>query len=179
MASTNTARKRILFFALFAAVTAAVFAVDRAAKILAIANLRFGEAVVVLPGLLEWQLTRNTGMALGIFAGHPALISVLPVAVVGIGWLALRRYHVTQYMRICTALILGGFLGNLVDRIAMGFVLDMVYFPWMPWYVCNPADIAICFGVAMLAVSLLARPQDWVLKKEATANETNRPDGGA
>lgn len=178
MAPTHTARKQLLYFALFAALAAAVFAVDRAAKILAIANLNDGETVVVLPGLLEWRLARNTGMALGIFSGRQALISALPVAVVGAGWLVLRRYRMTQYMRICTALIIGGFLGNFVDRVSMGFVLDMIFFPWMPWYVCNPADIAICFGVAMLAVSLLARPKDWERKEEA-ADEENHPDGGA
>lgn len=177
MALIRTGRRNMLLFALFTSLAVAVFAVDRAAKILAIANLNFGETVVALPKLLEWRLTRNTGMALGIFAGHQALISALPVAVVGAGWLVLRRYRPTQYMGICTALIVSGFLGNFVDRVTMGFVLDMIFFPWMPWYVCNPADIAICFGVAMLAVSLLARPKDWKLKEEA-ANETDSSEGG-
>ena len=58
----------------------------------------------------------------------------------------------------------------------LGYVLDMVYFPWMPWYVCNVADIAICAGIAMLMFSLLFRPADWTLKTEGRAHGADRPD---
>lgn len=57
--------------------------------------------------------------------------------------------------------MLGGFLGNFLERLWHGWVLDMIYFPFLPWFVCNVADIAICAGVALLAGSLLFRPQDW------------------
>ena len=58
-------------------------------------------------------------------------------------------------------LILGGFLGNYLERLLQGYVVDMIYFPFMPWFVCNVADAAVCFGVALLMFSLLLRPQDW------------------
>lgn len=73
----------------------------------------------------------------------------------------MRHYRMTPFTRTACGLILGGFLGNFIQRLISGYVLDMIYFPWLPFFVCNVADICICFGVALLAFSLLLRPQDW------------------
>ena len=67
---------------------------------------------------------------------------------------------------LAAGLIVGGFLGNFGERLLFGSVVDMLYFPWLPWFICNGADIAICFGVAMLVISTLLRPQDWRERRE-------------
>ena len=103
-------------------------------------------------------------------------VLVLPFALVLLGWVIFRRFRTTAFTRFAMALAAGGFAGNLLDRILQGYVVDMIYFPWMPWYICNPADIAICLGVALLAVSLIWRPQDWMRKSEAKTRETDRTD---
>lgn len=154
----------------------AVFILDRAVKLVALANLALGERIVFLPGALEWRLTHNQGMALGLLSGYTFLNLVLPIAVVALGGFVLKRYRPTAFTRLSMAFIVGGFLGNLFDRLSMGFVVDMVYFPWMPWYICNLADIAISCGVALLAISLLFRPDDWHLKTEAKAHEPHHSD---
>lgn len=156
---------------------ALVFAADRAAKWLAQATLVSGGRVVALAGVLEWRLTYNRGMALGFLADQVLAGLLLPVLVVTLGALLLRRYQSTRYTRLAVALVIGGFLGNLADRLLIGYVVDMVFFPWMPWYVCNVADIAICAGIAMLMISLLFRPADWKLKTEGNGHEADRPDG--
>ncbi|MCE5343455.1 MAG: signal peptidase II [Eubacteriales bacterium] len=154
------------------------FVVDRVAKLLSLIYLSFGASVPVWAGVLELRLTRNTGMALGLLSGQTLIIIALPVLTVLGGWLVLRRYRGTRYTLLAMGLVVGGFLGNVLDRVILGFVLDMIYFPWMPWYVCNLADIAICVGVVMLAISLLWRPQDWQRKMEATTHEANGADRG-
>lgn len=147
--------------ALFWSLLAGVFALDRLSKVLAEALLKGNAAQIWLPHLLEVRYTENQGMALGILSGHAAAGLLLPLAAVG-GWvLVLRRYRGTGYTRVANALVLGGFLGNFTDRLLQGYVVDMLYFPFLPWFVCNLADIAICAGVGMLIVSLLIRPQDW------------------
>ncbi len=153
-----------------------VFALDRAAKLLAVAHLRLGSAVVAISGVLEWRLTHNTGMALGLLSQNRVLVIVLPVVLMLLGWITLRRFRLSSWMRVAAALVVGGFVGNLTDRVLHGYVVDMLYFPWMPWYICNPADIAICVGVALLVISLIWRPQDWVRKTEGKTRETHRPD---
>ena len=111
--------------------------------------------------LVEFCLTHNTGMAFGMLAGSKLANLLLPVTVILCGWLLMRRYRQTAFTRIAAGLVLGGFIGNFGERLLHGYVTDMLYFPWLPWFVCNIADICICFGVALLAFSLLMRPQDW------------------
>jgi len=158
-------------------IAAAVFILDRAVKLVALANLALGEQIVFFPGVLEWRLTHNQGMALGLLSGYPFLNLILPIAVVVLGIFVLKRYRLVTFSRVAMAFIAGGFLGNLFDRLSMGFVVDMVYFPWMPWYICNLADIAISCGVVLLAFSLLFRPGDWHLKTEEKAHELHHSDG--
>ncbi len=140
-------------------VLAATLALDAGSKWLA-ARLLEGRTAA-LWGLVELRLTHNDGMALGIFAGNRVLAMILPVAVIALGYLLMRRYRATPFTQVAYGLILGGFLGNFLERLWHGYVLDMLYFPFLPWFVCNVADVAISAGVALLIVSLLWRPQDW------------------
>lgn len=144
---------------LFWAVTAVVLALDAGSKLWAVQALV--QSTTVLPGVLELRLSRNNGMALGLFSGNLLANLLLPLAVIVAGWLLMRRYRPTAFTRVAAGLIVGGFLGNFGERLLFGSVVDMLYFPWLPWFICNGADIAICFGVAMLVVSTLFRPQDW------------------
>ena len=157
----------------FWATVVGTFAVDRLTKAVALSNLALGERVVVWSGVLEWRMTRNQGMALGFLAGKPVLIMILPMLTMLLGWLLIRRYRTTAFSRFALAMVVGGFLGNFVDRLTVGYVPDMVYFPWMPWYICNVADIAISIGVALLVISLLFRPNDWLLRQEGAHDESH------
>ncbi len=140
---------------------AAVTLTDALTKAAAANELAGAWRVVVLDHLLELRLTKNDGMALGILSGNEIAIIVLPVVVIVCGLLLMRKYRMTTFTRVAAGLVLGGFLGNFVERAAHGYVLDMIYFPFLPWFVCNLADIAICAGVVLLGVSLIFRPQDW------------------
>lgn len=149
---------------LFWAVTAAVLALDAGSKLWAVQSLV--QSAAVFPGVLELRLSRNNGMALGLLSGNWLANLLLPLAVIAAGWLLMRRYRPTAFTRAAAGLIVGGFLGNFGERLFFGSVVDMLYFPWLPWFICNVADIAICFGVAMLAASTLLRPQDWRERRE-------------
>lgn len=133
-----------------------------------------GEETVRLGWLVQFRLTHNTGMALGIFADNPLAGLVLPVAAILCGWLLMRRYRITRFTAAACGLVLGGFIGNFGERLLHGYVLDMIYFPWLPWFVCNMADICICFGVAGLAFSLLFRPQDWQENRHVPATHRSK-----
>lgn len=141
-------------------VAAAVLAVDLVSKYLA-SQLPMGVDMNVIPGLLTLRLTHNDGIALGMMSGNHIALLVLPVLIVLLGGFMLRKYQPNGYIRFCCGLILGGFLGNYAERLLNGYVVDMLYFPFLPWFVCNIADIAVCFGVGLLVFSLLFRPQDW------------------
>ncbi len=130
-----------------------------------------GDTAIRIGWVMELRCTYNTGMALGIFADHAAAGLLLPLAVVLCGGWLMRRYRPTRFTRIACGLVLGGFAGNYGERLLFHRVLDMIYFPFLPWFVCNIADICICVGVALLACSLLFRPQDWVEKNGEDAED--------
>lgn len=140
-------------------VAAATALTDLLCKLAALHFL--AEPVILIPHVLNLQLTHNTGMALGLLAGNRIAGVLLPVLVCVVTWLQLRQYEPTKYIRTAEGLILGGFFGNFVERILYGAVTDMLFFPFLPWFVCNVADVAICFGVALIIISLIFRPQDW------------------
>jgi len=156
----------------FWGITAAVLAIDRAAKLLAQKLMTLGEQISVIGGVLELRFTHNTGMALGFLSGYTIAGIILPLLAVAAGVLLLRRYSLSRFVLVAAGLIFGGFLANFLDRVFYGYVVDMVYFPWLPFFVCNMADIAITAGAVLIGVSLLFRPKDWQAKKtEGAANE--------
>ena len=135
--------------------------------------LHLGDSLVQLGSLLHLRQTHNTGMALGIFAGSEWAGLILPLTAVLGEWLLMRRYRTTPFTLLACGLVTGGFIGNYGQRLLQGYVLDMIFFPWMPWFVCNAADIFICGGVALLAVSLLFRPDDWIEKASEAKDAEN------
>lgn len=150
-------------------VALASLALDAGVKLAAANWLRDG--IIRLGWLVELRCTYNTGMALGIFSDNALAGLLLPLTVILCGWWLMRRYQPTRFTLIACGLVLGGFAGNYGERLLFGRVLDMIYFPFLPWFVCNIADICICAGVALLAFSLLFRPDDWVEKNKEDAKD--------
>lgn len=105
--------------------------------------------------LLHLRLVENSGIALGMFAGRNLVTLVFPPLMIIVGWLILRNTRINRLGQIGCGLILGGFIGNYIERVFVGHVTDMFFFPWLPFFICNIADIAICFGSAMLLIALL------------------------
>lgn len=129
------------------------------------------EPVVVVPGVLNLQLTLNTGAVFGTGqGGRPIFISVSIVAVLVILLLVYRSPAKATLYHVALALILGGALGNLYDRVLYSAVRDMLHMLpstglW-PW-IFNPADVALVVGVGMvLVVSWASERQAAKLKSD-------------
>lgn len=108
----------------------------------------------VLGGLVRLDYTRNTGAAFGIYqtGGFTfAIIAILVSAGILVYYRRISRSHLT--IRLALGLVLGGAVGNLIDRIRLGYVIDFIDLRW--WPVFNLADSAIVIGVALLAASTL------------------------
>ncbi len=135
-----------------AAVVLAVVAVDQAAKALAQARLPFAQAIDVLPFLALYRVN-NTGIAFSMFAGSGIVLTTLIVVVSAIViafWL--RSHDGGRVAAIGFALILGGALGNLIDRLRLGHVVDFLLLHVGDWtlFVFNLADSALTLGPALL-----------------------------
>jgi signal peptidase II len=131
-----------------------VLALDQLTKHLVAHSIAPGERIAVLPGV-HLVHTRNHGVAFGLEADHGALV----VALVALALLGLLVYFATHAHRpliwLATGLLLGGALGNLLDRIRTGSVLDFVQLP-LGWPPFNLADASIVLGVALLLFAIEA-----------------------
>ena len=109
----------------------------------------------LIPRILALHGTRNTGMAFGLLAGHPfgpALIGILLCAAMV---LYLRKRQLNRLCQYGAGLLLGGALGNLLDRIFLGYVIDFIDPVFLDWFVFNIADAGVTCGTALLMIHLL------------------------
>jgi signal peptidase II len=140
-----------------------IVVLDQATKAVVRGRFALHEGVEVVPGLFDITRVHNTGAAFGMLNGvnlpfKTALLSlVAAVALAGLGLFA-TTLPVTQWLsRWGIALIIGGAAGNLIDRIALGYVTDFVDLYWQGWHfwAFNVADAAITVGVALMILDML------------------------
>jgi signal peptidase II len=131
-----------------ALVAAAVVALDQATKAVVRATVDQGDSEAVFPGV-EIVHTRNTGVAFGALAGGGAVVTVVIVLALA----ALLAYFATHVRRplvwLPTGMLLGGAIGNVIDRARSGAVTDFVQLP-LGFPPFNVADMSITFGVVVL-----------------------------
>ena len=138
------------------AVIGGVIALDQISKQLILTHLYGGQAVLI-PNVLHFTYVENRGMAFGLMADHRwvfMLLSVVGIALVGV---YLWFFAKTKLSRVALALIIGGGVGNMIDRVALGFVVDFIdfcAFDFWTW-VFNVADAAVCVGAALFALDLI------------------------
>lgn len=140
---------------LLASVAGVVFALDRWTKQWAASTLPFNQPVRVIGEYVRLTYTRNSGVAFGLGqgTGFPYYIFSILAAVVILG-LFLRRQVPTLARQLALALIFGGALGNLWDRLRTGEVVDFIEIGHPRWYwpVFNVADSAVTVGVVLFAL---------------------------
>lgn len=138
-------------YLLLVTIAAVVLAVDQATKALVRSHLEGGP--VELPGgFVALEYARNTGAAFSLFpAGGPLLAALAAAISVGILLMYRRTAGGPLLLRIAPALVLGGALGNLLDRIRTGFVTDFIDLHW--WPVFNLADSSVSIGVLLLLLA--------------------------
>jgi len=144
-------------------IAAAVVALDQATKFAVERAFSYGERLAVVPGLFDLTLVHNRGAAFSFLANAAGwqrwfFIGLGAVAAAFIVWL-LARHGSQRLFAFALALILGGAIGNVVDRIARGHVVDFVLLHWQRfhWPAFNVADSAITVGAVLLVVDELRR----------------------
>jgi len=151
----HSSSPRRVAFLLFG-VAAVVVAIDQVTKALVVSNLGEGESRHVIGGVLSWTLQRNPGSAFGLFRHFPVLFTVL-AALIALAIVVRGPRARDRLTAAALGLVLGGALGNLVDRIARppglfrGRVIDFIDFHW--WPVFNLADSAVVIGAALLLIA--------------------------
>ena len=118
-------------------------------------------SVTLIPGVLALTYAENTGMAFSMLSGHSWLLGIVSAVCILAGWLVMRRYTLGTTSRIAAMLMLGGAAGNMIDRFLRGYVVDMFEALFVDFAIFNIADAALCVGTALLAYTLIFRPDEW------------------
>ena len=148
-------------------------AADQAVKYYVVSHLALYESAPLVPGLVELLYIQNTGGGFSILTGHTWLLTVVTAALMaGIAYLLVKKAFSHPLAMWTLTVILGGGLGNLIDRIRLGYVVDMFNFQFMSYPVFNVADILVVCGVIGFAAYYM-----FLDGKEEKKHGTDQPDG--
>ena len=162
----------------------AIVTADQISKALVVGSLDLGQSHPLVPGFLHFTHVRNTGMAFGLLSRadipfKAALVTLLSVAAMGaVTYYALKSTQNERLTRVGLTFILGGAIGNIIDRVHLGYVVDFVdvFYRDTHWPAFNVADTCICIGVGLLLLdSFRRRDEEPSLSPEAeVAGEPGR-----
>jgi signal peptidase II len=163
-------------------VTTTIIGLDQLTKYWVVERFRLGESLSILPKFFNLTYVQNKGAAFGLLAqAHPAFrvpfFIVVPIlALLSIAYVFKKIADNDIKMSLALSLVISGAIGNLIDRVVRGFVVDFLDFHWNWIYhfpAFNVADSAICVGVGILMVDLLVQEVPVSPKKGSTANASN------
>ena len=155
---------QFFFYVLFAL---GIAGADQLTKYLVVESIPFAGSVSFVPGVMELTYVKNTGAAFSSFQGMRWLfVAVFLVLTVLLIWEYRTKYMpFTNFDRWCIAAIYGGGLGNVIDRVFRGYVVDMLKTQFMDFPVFNVADCFITCGCIVLIVHLLYCRDLWKSEK--------------
>lgn len=145
----------------YLAITGAVFMVDQTTKAWAVRRLRFGDDISVITGFLNFSYAQNTGVAFSMLDDHGdtgrwGLSLVAMIAGTLVLYFFWRTPRSDDRILGSLALLLAGIIGNVVDRIRLGFVVDFIDVQFGTWHypTFNVADMAIVAGAGLLILDM-------------------------
>ena len=136
--------------ALFAVV---IVILDQVTKYLTVVNIPLGTAIPAIPGLFRLTYLRNTGMAFSMLEGGRWFFLIMTAAAFVFMGIVLKKKWITHPTGLwAMAAIAGGAIGNLIDRIRLGYVIDMIEVTFMKFAVFNVADCFVVCGAILLVI---------------------------
>ena len=131
-------------------------AADQALKLWTVANLGLYESAPLLPGIVELMYIQNTGGGFSILTGHTWLLTMITMVLMLVIAVLLARKVYSHPLAMWTlTLVLSGGIGNLIDRVRLGYVVDMFNLQFMNYPVFNIADILVVVGAIGFAAYYL------------------------
>ena len=144
-------------FMLYCLFSAAIVVVDQITKYLTVANIELHTSIPFIPGLLQLTYVQNTGAAFSSFEGQQWLFALIFAILTVLIFLEYQK-NTMGFTRLewwCITAVYGGGLGNMIDRVRLGYVVDMIATDFMKFPVFNVADCFITCGCIAMMVSLV------------------------
>lgn len=139
-------------------IAVAVVLIDQLTKILVVNNFKIGESVPLIDGVLNFTFHTNKGAAFGILSENRYVFMIASAAIIAVLCFIVYKYHgQSKLFDICLGLIIGGGLGNMIDRVIYGYVVDFIDFCAFDFwtYIFNIADSAVVIGCILAIIFLL------------------------
>ena len=149
--------KKPLKLLLYGLLAGAIVAADQITKLVVLDKIPLASRVEALPGLFHFTYVQNTGAAFSSFEGMRWLfVAVFAVLTLALAYEYFKKpMAFTGFERVCLAAVYGGALGNVIDRVRLGYVVDMICLDFMNFPVFNVADIFITGGCILLFAHLI------------------------
>jgi signal peptidase II len=145
----------------YLAVAGGVFLIDQSSKAWAVKRLRLGDQITLIPGLLNFAYAENTGVAFSMLDDHGdsgrwGLSVIAMVAASLVVYFLWRTPRADDRILGALALLLAGIIGNVTDRIRLGFVIDFIDVQFGSWHypTFNVADMSIVIGAGLLIIDI-------------------------
>ena len=137
-------------------IIAALIVLDQLVKAYVVQNIALGEVKTWIPNLVSLTYLQNRGAAFSILQDQQLLFAVVTlVVVVGAIWYLHKHMEDSFWMVLGLTLIIAGGLGNFIDRISQGFVVDMFHLDFINFAIFNVADSYLTVGVIVLLIAML------------------------
>ena len=162
-------------------IIAAAVVIDQITKLLVVANLALGESVDVIPGVFRFTYVQNKGAAFGMLSEHRWVFMAISVLAITAIFVYLWKFRPTsRFACVALSLVVGGGVGNMIDRCYLTYVIDFLDFCAFPkiWmWVFNVADACVCVGGAMLVLwCILEMIRESKKKKGTDLSEASEPN---
>ena len=144
---------------LWSLIVAVIIALDQISKYWVVNNIGPTDSISVIPDLIDFVYVKNTGAAFSFLAdrtyGIIFLSCISIVFCIGVVWFMIKMKPQNKLLTISLALMLAGAFGNVIDRIARGYVVDFIEATFVKFPVFNVADIAITIGAVLVIIFVL------------------------
>ena len=149
---------------------------DQVSKYLVVANMELGQSINVIPGIFRFTYIHNYGAAFGSMADSRWIFMILSsVAIIAILVYIFWKKPQNKLLLSALGLIAGGGIGNMIDRVCLGYVvdfLDFCAFPKLWMWIFNVADACVCIGAGMLALWMILDTIKEEKEKKAAENNS-------
>ena len=149
-------RKIIIPFAVLVLIV-----VDQLVKLYIVSGFKLGQVKNFIPHLVSLTYLQNTGAAFSMLENHQWLFTLVTFLVIGGAvYYLIKHLNASKWMLAGLTLVIAGGLGNFIDRIRQGFVVDMFQLDFINFAIFNVADMYLTFGVAILLLMILKEEKD-------------------
>lgn len=150
--------------------------VDQITKLIVVSTMSVGQSVPVIKDVLHFTYIQNRGAAFGMLADNRWVFMIISTVAILAMCIYLFKYCKESLLtKIGFALLIGGGIGNMIDRVALGYVVDMIDCRFIDFYVFNVADSCVCVGAGIVALGfILSAVKEYKAKKEGSSGDDNR-----